>query len=501
MKKQFYIIVSLFAVSACAMSYEYFLGAMASYLLGDGKVQWALTITAMMVSMGFGGYSSRYVTHHEKKVLQNELLIAFIGGFSTLVQYAIVVYFGIGQAITLIYIFINGFILGFQVPLFMHIIKKQGSSFKDTIANVTFFDFLGAIPAVLLYIFLIKEVGMVKGTMFVGLINIATVFLGLKIFKEDIDTSQRKAIFGLAIIVLVLLVGGISYGERAALGLEQKLYEYRIIHKEQSSFQMIIVTKEREDIRLFLNGNLQFSSQDEYRYHEALVHPTMSLAPYKNKVLILGGGDGLAVREILKYDEKVKEITLVDLDPAITDMAQTNPLITALNDNSLKDDKVEIINTDAMQFLQETTEIYDVIIIDLPDPNNEALTKLYTKEFYKLCNNRLAETGKLVTQSTSPYFCKEAFWTISNTIKSADFYVLPYHVYVPSFGDWGFNIASKNKIQKSKMDIEVETKYLNKEILANLFLFPKDEQMEVDEVNTLIRPIVLDMYLEAWRNW
>lgn len=501
MKKPFYIIVSLFAVSACAMSYEYFLGAMASYLLGDGKVQWALTITTMMVAMGFGGFGSRFVVNHERVVLHNELLIAFIGGFSTLIQYAIIVHLGVGQAITLIYIFMNGFILGFQVPLFMHIIKKQGSSFKDTIASVTFFDFLGAIPAVLLYIILIKEVGMVKGTMFVGLINIATVLLGLKIFKEELSRKQQNTILGIAVMVLVLLVSGIGYGERAALGLEQKLYDYRIIQEEQSSFQRIILTKERDDVRLFLNGNLQFSSKDEYRYHEALVHPAMSLAPAKENILILGGGDGLAAREILKYEEEVRKITLVDLDPAVIELARTNPLISELNENSLDHDKMKIINKDAMQFLKETTELFDVIIIDLPDPNNESLAKLYTKEFYRLCYNRLAETGKLAVQSTSPYFSGEAYWTITNTLESAEFEVLPYHVYVPSFGDWGFNLASKNRIQKEKLSLEVETKFLNDETISKLFLFAKDEEMEAEEVNTLIRPVILDMYLEAWQNW
>ena len=501
MKKPYYIIVSLFAVSACAMSYQYFLGAMASYLLGNGKVQWALTISAMMVAMGFGGYCSRYVVHHERVVLHNELLIAFIGGFSTLSQYVLNVYLGAGQSASLIYIFINGFILGFQVPLFMHIFKKQGSSFKDTIAQVTFFDFLGAIPAVVLYILLIEEVGMVKGTMFVGLLNIAIVFLGLKIFTDEISVKHRKFLSAITVMVLALLLCGIGYGERLAIGLEQKLYDFRIIHKEESSFQKIILTKEKNDLRLFLNGNLQFSSLDEYRYHEALVHPAMSLAPVKESILILGGGDGLAVREILKYGEQVKKITLVDLDPAVTDLAQSHPLIKELNSNSLQDERVNIVNQDAMQFLRENVEIHDVIIIDLPDPNNEALGKLYTREFYKLCGKRLAETGKMGIQSTSPYFAKEVFWTIVNTIESANFDALPYHAYVPSFGDWGFTLVSKNTIHKENLDLEVETRYLHEDILSAIFAFSKDEKVEVDEVNTLIRPVIIDMYLEAWRSW
>ncbi len=501
MRKTFFVILSLFAVSTCAMSYEYFLGAMASYLLGDGKIQWALTITTMMVAMGVGGYCSRYVVNYEKTVLHNELFIAIIGGFSTLGQYIINVYIGAPRSFTLVYIFLNGLILGFQIPLFMHIIREQKTNYKETIAEVTLFDFLGAVPAVILYIYLIKEVGMVKGAMFVGLINIATVFLGLYIFKEKISSKHRKILYGITTLVLILLIGGITYGEQAVLGLEQKLYSYRIIYKEQSSFQKIVMTREKDDTRLFLNGNLQFSSNDEYRYHEALVHPAMGLADSRENILVLGGGDGLAVREILKYQKQVKNIILVDIDPAVTRLSQENELIKELNNCSLSDEKVDIINEDAMQFLRKDTNIYDVIFIDLPDPNNEALAKLYTKEFYNLCRKRLSAAGKLAVQSTSPYFCREVFWTVVNTVKNAGFNVLPYHVYVPSFGDWGFTLASHNKIHKEMLNLEVPTKYLQDEILTSIFKFAKDEKLESEVVNTLIKPEIMDMYLKAWNNW
>jgi len=495
------IIFSLLIVSTCAMSYEYFLGAMSSYLLGDGRIQWALTITAMMVSMGFGGYSSRYVKSHEKMVVINELAIAFAGGFSTLFLYAFNVYIGSAQVVTLGYISINGFILGFQVPLFMHILRKAGESFGDLVARVTLFDFLGAVPAVILYIYLVKGVGLVQGTMLLGLINVSVVLLGIKLFEPELSTRFRRVAKILVVAIVLLLLLGLTFGERAVMGLERQLYNDRIVYQEQSDFQRIILTKRGEDLRLFLNGNIQFSSLDEYRYHEALVHPAMDLAANREKVLILGGGDGLALREVFKYPE-VKEVTLVDLDPAVVGLARTHPVITRLNRGSLDDPRVQIVNQDGYKFLEQGSGLYGVIIVDLPDPNNEALAKLYTREFYTMVRRHLAKGGAVAIQSTSPYYANEAFWSIVNTVEAAGLDVAPYHTYVPSFGEWGFTLASDTAINKSRIKVEVSTRYLKQDMLPGMFVFPGDESESTNEaVNTLIHPVIIDLYQQAWENW
>ncbi len=494
------IIFSLLIVSACAMSYEYFLGAMASYLLGDGRIQWALTITTMMVAMGLGGYSSRYVTNHERVVVLNELIIAFVGGFSTLFLYVFNVYLGFAQLITLGYIFTNGFILGFQVPLFMHILRKCGESFRDLVAKVTLFDFLGAVPAVVIYIYLVKSVGLVQGTMLLGLINVAVVLLGLKLFHHALTARFRRVMLVLVIIIFTLLFLGLAFGERAVLQFEQQLYTDRIVYQRQSAFQRIILTKQGDDLRLFLNGNIQFSSVDEYRYHEALVHPAMSLTASRERVLILGGGDGLALREIFKYAD-VKQVTLVDLDPVVVELARSHPVISRLNQGSLDDPRVQVVNKDAYKFLEQNSDLYGVIIIDLPDPNNEALAKLYTREFYLLVKRHLAEGGMMAVQSTSPYYANEAFWTIVNTVDAAGLEAVPYHAYVPSFGEWGFTLGSKTSIDVDKIKLQVPTRFLNREMLPGLFSFPSDETETEAEINTLIHPVIIDLYQQAWQNW
>lgn len=501
-RRLFFIIVSLFAVSACAMSYEYFLGAMASYLLGDGTVQWALTISTMMVAMGLGGFSSRFVVHHEKTVLTNELLIAVIGGFSAFVQYAANVYLGPNQAVTLAYIFANGFILGFQVPLFMHISRKSGRSFGQTVAEITLFDFLGAVPAVALYIYLLKSVGLVRGAMAVGLVNLATVALGLVLFRHDLTRRYYRSLQVAALAVLALLIFGLGFGERLALGLEARLYRDPVIYAEQTAFQRLVLTRGGKDLRLYLNGNLQFSSVDEFRYHESLVHPAMGLVPARERVLILGGGDGLAAREVFKYQD-VQQVTLVDIDPAVVNLARNYPPVAALNEGSLDDPRLQVVNMDAYKFLEQSDERYDVIIVDLPDPNNESLAKLYTVEFYRLVKKHLTAAGAVAVQATSPYFAPEVFWTIGETMEAAGLEVLPYHAYVPSFGDWGFMLGAQYAISPDRLRLVVPARYLTPELLPRLFVFSADELAwrREAEVNSLVRPVILHKYQKAWESW
>jgi spermidine synthase len=258
------------------------------------------------------------------------------------------------------------------------------------------------------------------------------------------------------------------------------------------------MTRHKDDIRLFIDGNVQFCSLDEYRYHEALVHIPMSKAKEKEKILVLGGGDGMVARELLKYPDA--NITLVDLDPAMTRLCSENAVITQINENSLSNERVKIINDDAYRFLEECNEVYDVIIVDLPDPNNEALNKLYSNIFYRLCGNHLTEDGILAVQSTSPYYAATAFWCINKTLESEGFYVKPYHLQVPAFGDWGFNLATKKELDDN-YDITVDTKYLSNDNVNSLFKFGKDEINKDVEINNLSKPMLIQYYMEAVKEW
>jgi len=261
------------------------------------------------------------------------------------------------------------------------------------------------------------------------------------------------------------------------------------------------LTKRGEDTRLYLNKMIQWSSIDEHRYHEALVHIPMMQARHRRQILILGGGEGLAVRELLKYPD-VEQITIVDLDQAIFDLATEHPIVRKINEQSLSSEKVIPVAQDAYQYLQQTPFLYDLIIIDLPDPSNESLARLYSREFYQLVSKRLAAQGLLVTQATSPFFNLNTYWCIENTMEAAELpYIYPYHAYVPSFGDWGFMMASKVPLDTSRWQLEVPTQFLEKNMIPTLFYFPKDF-VEVDSTfSTLDRPAILEFYLDEAGRW
>jgi spermidine synthase len=218
-------------------------------------------------------------------------------------------------------------------------------------------------------------------------------------------------------------------------------------------------------------------------------------------VLILGGGDGLGAREVLKYPS-VTGITLVDLDPEISRLAQKNNHLVKINNNSLNNKKVTVVNQDAYQFLSKNKTQYDAIIIDLPDPNNPSLARLYSKEFYKLIGLRLQPYGVFVTQATSPFFAKKAYWSIFSSIQSAGFTsTLPYHVNVPSFGEWGFIIGSHRKIDTAQWKQRIEGRYTDKQTVEASWHFSKDIAYIPLQPNTIDRPTILEHYLEGWQYW
>ena len=329
------------------------------------------------------------------------------------------------------------------------------------------------------------------------LIILIGIFVGLEIpiltrIIEDNESNVRK---NLANIFTFDYMGGLVGSIAFPI-----LYRDDVILSKQTAYQKIVMTKHKDDIRLFLDGNLQFSSTDEYRYHEALVHIPMMYAKAHNRILILGGGDGLAAREVLKYND-VDEVVLVDIDKDMTDLCSSDKQISNLNNGSLKSNKLTIINEDGYIYVQKNQNKFDVIIIDFPDPNNESLNKLYTNVFYNYIKANLTENGVMVCQSTSPYYAKNSFWCINKTVKSQFSNVIPYHLQVPSFGDWGFNLAfNGNNEMKSLM---IDTKYLNSSNIPCLFVFGNDEIISLDSIeeNSMFKPALITYYNKEVQNW
>jgi spermidine synthase len=283
------------------------------------------------------------------------------------------------------------------------------------------------------------------------------------------------------------------------------LYDDPVVYAETSGYQEIVVTQSSPvdagptDTRLFLNGDLQFSSIDEYRYHESLVHPV--LAGKHDRVLVLGGGDGLAMREVLRYRD-VREAVEVELDPAVLRLAEHDPRIADLNRHSLTDPRVRVVVADAYAWLRETTERFDAVIIDMPDPDATATAKLYSQEFYLLARRALAPGGRLVVQAGSPYFAPRTYDCIINTMHAAGLGVTPYHVNVPTFGDWGFALAQPGTPPALRLTPPGPMRFLTAPTLAAARSFPADRHPTGTEPpSTLDDPRVLRLTTEEWQEY
>ena len=494
------LLVTTLLISICSIIYELMISSLSSYLQGDSITQFSITIGLYMSAMGIGSYISKYLKNKLfNKFVFIELSVGILGGFSTLILFIANIYTEIYDLIMCILIILIGIFVGLEIPILTRIIEENESNVRKNLANIFTFDYIGGlIGSILFPIILFPKLGFITTTFLVGSINIGVALLIILKYKNHIENYKIVkivAIICLAIILVFLCTGGVIANK-----IEEGLYRDDVILSKQTAYQKIVMTKHKDDVRLFLDGNLQFSTVDEYRYHEALVHIPMLYAKSHDRVLILGGGDGLAAREVLKYDD-VKEVVLVDIDKQMTDLCKNNEEIAKLNNHSLENEKLKLINEDAYMFVQENQEKFDVIIVDFPDPNNENLNKLYTNVFYNYVKANLTEDGVMVCQSTSPYYAKKSFWCINKTIKTQFENVLPYHLQVPSFGEWGFNLAFNGDHTREKLS--VETKYLTDENIDAMFLFGKDENIELEQIeeNNMFKPSLILYYNEEVQNW
>jgi len=502
LKKRVVLLGSVFTVAACGLVYELVAGAISSYLLGDAITQFSLVIGVFLCAMGIGSYLARFIT---KNLLSNfieiEIWIGLIGGGSSIAMYAVNV-FASGLFSPFFYSLcgIIGILVGIEIPLLIRILGKERHD-SQAVSNVLALDYLGALAGAIAFpLFIMPLLGLSRSSVVFGIMNLAVATAGV-VFIEG-RKFWLKIKIAMAFAALFLLLG---FSSSLVGFLEDLLYQDNVVYAKDSKYQRIVITRWRDDIRLFLNGHIQFCSIDEARYHEALVIPTMEAAPMPKNVLILGGGDGLAAREVLKYPS-VTKIVLVDLDPEMTRLAKTRPELLKINKGALNSPKVEIINQDAMAFVHNDSRFFEVIIIDLPDPNSESMAKLYSRRFYAMATKRLAMGGVFVTQATSPFFAPEAFWSIVATIEQAikgndDLAPLlpyPYHVHVPSFGQWGFVMAAKRPINLDTLSPSVNTRFLNDNSLKAMFAFGKDISRIEMPPNNLDDPELYRLYKKGW---
>lgn len=497
------LLAAVLIISICALTYELVVATLSSYLLGDSITQFSFTIGFFLFAMGVGSLLSRRIKRHTLRwFIIVELSVALFGGTSAVILYAAFSFVDLYYYVVMISLSLAiGICIGLEIPLLTRIVADRGA-LSEALADVLSIDYLGALIGSLAFpILLLPLLGVTQTAFLMALFNVLVAALCLWVFRYKLRPEWTSRLWLMSVVVgFIMLVGAILSTDITRV-LEQQLYSANIIYTEQSPYQRIVITTRSEDYRLFINGNLQFSSLDEYRYHEPLVHPVMGVSRSHERVLVLGGGDGFVARELSRYDD-VGQIVIVDLDPAMTDLGRNHPVLERLNGDALDDPRVTVVNQDAYKFLEEGSSLYNVIIIDLPDPNNESLSKLYSDTFYRILKNRLTPDGAFVTQATSPYFARRSFWTIANTIESADLYTIPLHTYVPTFGEWGFIIGTP--LQTTEITLpDFDLRYLTPEVLDSLQSFDPDISRlpEYDGINTLNNPILPRFYVDDWRRW
>ncbi len=490
------LLFSVFVVATCGLIYELIAGTLASYLLGDSITQFSTIIGVYLFSMGIGSYLSKFFTRNLVSwFIQIEILVGLIGGLSSSILFVLFEFVSSFQLVLYGLVMLTGILVGLEIPLIMRILKDE-FDFTDLVSKVFTFDYIGALLASLVFpLVLVPHLGLIKTSMLFGILNVSVAIL--LCFRLHYLSAWFKILRQIGFAALILLVIGFVMSEKIMQFSEGLSYQEPVIFAKSSPYQRIVLTRNRKEIRLYLNGNLQFSSADEYRYHEALVHPILHQTKDSANILVLGGGDGLALREVLRYPS-VKKVFLVDLDSAITHLFTHNSLLSGLNQNAFTNKKVSLINADAFQWLKSNETIFDAIIIDFPDPSNYSVGKLYTQSFYRLLANSLAENGTIVVQSTSPLVAPKSYWCVNKTIESCGFITHPYHAFVPSFGEWGFILAGKSQPKFPSQINKLPMKFLNSQTLNAMSVFPKDMEKQETEINKLNNQILVHYFEKEW---
>jgi spermidine synthase len=458
--------LTVLVIATAGLVYELLAGTLASYVLGDSVTQFSTTIGVYLSALGLGAYLSKHVT---QRLAQRYAMVIAIG---TLV--------------------------GLELPLLMRLLREE-VDFDSLVAKVLTFDYVGALVGSLLFaLVLVPRLGLVRTSLLFGGLNCLVGLLTTWVLADRIYPRERTKLRVKATLLACVLGTAFVMADRITSYAEQGAFDAAVVYAEQTAHQRIVMTRGGGGHQLYLNGNLQFNSSDEYRYHEALVHPAMFAAKQKARVLVLGGGDGLAVREILKHPE-VREVTLVELDPGMIRLAREAEALRALSDDALADARVQVVIADALVWLDRTLDRqFDVLIVDFPDPNNFSLGKLYSTWFYQLLQKAMHDQSVVSVQSTSPLVARKSYWCVVETMRTVGLSVRPYHSLVPSFGEWGYVLAMKHPFDQPSEVTLSGLRYLDADSMRALFLFSPDMGPLPVEPNRLNNQRLVQYYEQDW---
>lgn len=501
-----WLLAATFIVAVAGLIYELIAATISSYLLGDSIRQFSFVIGVFLSAMGVGAWASRFVGDALSGFVRAQIALGAIGGaLGPVLFFGYAIYGTVGLPLYGGLIAI-GVLSGMEIPLISRVMKEIGAA-EFRFENVLTADYIGALAASLAFpLLIVPNLPLMSASLAFGTLNLLVAGFSLYLFRDKLG---RGLWMPWAALLLASLVA-FAMSERMVSAVDARLFQDEVIFSETTAYQSIVITRFDERYRLFLDHSIQFDSLDEHRYHEALVHPAMALVADPRRVLILGGGDGMAAREVLRHDG-VEQVTLVDLDPRVTDLFATNADLVALNGGALQDQRVEIVNRDAWVWAAEARESYDVIIADLPDPKNIALSKLYSVEFYAMLAERLSSNGLLVTQAGSPTFATEAFWITEATLAATrnpiapgeTLQTIPYQTYLPSFGNWGFVMAGQVLPAEGRDPVLPEgLRYLTAEVWRASQVFGADQaRPDAVPVNTIQGHPLVAAYQRGWEFW
>jgi len=502
----------LFSSGLACIVDEYILAQVSSNILGNPAEQWPVVIGLMLLATGIGVWCAQFIPA-EKAItafITIEVLLSLIGSFSPLIVMTAYAYMLIHfKLVFYLTSFTLGFLIGFEQPL-IAVINQRFVGFRSNITMTLSLDAFGVAVGTILWVkCMVGVIPLQYASFMVGSLNLLVAILTYLYLSRQTKVKIPYATLGLIVLSLGLGLWGITNSKNIIATAEQQLFTGKVIHSEDTRYQHVVLTKhpKTSHVMLFLNSGLQFCSADEERYHENLVHPAMHFRNTLKKdqtnedsleVLVLGGGDGLAIREL----------------------AKTEPHLLSLNDSSLftktipsiiRKPNLELLHKDAYTYVENAAQAgkkFDVILIDFPDPRNEALGKLYSKYFFHNIRLLLKQGGVVAIQASSPVHVKHAYICTGKTMTAAGLKVLPYHDNIPSFNHWGWYLAvnSEDNIDLfgmaermyTKEAFEVPTRYLTPARFFANTIFGKDilKDSEDVEINTLMNQKIVHYYLK-----
>lgn len=504
-RKSFVLKTALFATGFSGIVAEYILSTLASYFIGNAILQFTLIVSIMLFAMGLGSRLSKsFNSNIIFYFVITELLLSVLVSFSAIASYLVYGFTNMSWVVIYLLSIIIGLLIGLEIP-FATRINNDFEELRLNISNILEKDYYGSLLGGLFFAFVgLPYLGLTYTPFVLGLLNLGVSFWLFYVLKHEISKRLGRLIKILYVLVLSAIVVGACFAKPLVLFGEQAKYKDKIVFTTQTKYQKIVITKWNAWYSLYINGNQQLSTFDEYLYHEPMVHVTLGLAKKKTSILVLGGGDGCIVRELLKYDS-VTAITLVDLDEAMLNLGANHTIFKDLNKGAFANAKVRTVAADAFTFLEQDTGLYDAILVDLPDPNNVDLNKLYTKAFYKLCHNRLTKDGVFITQAGSPYYATKAFYCIAKTLRASGFYTMPMHNQVLTLGEWGWVIGMKTPVTASavahlEINKDLNLKWLNTAAVKGLTAFGKPlVDTSAIRINTIFDPKLYVYYKQG--NW